>query len=153
MRGLVNAVNGTTAAGIALALLSGARLRRGRDGILIAEGYRRRFPPATCFTVGSVVVTRRSAAWLLHPDRSELFAHESRHADQYARLGPVFWPAYWAACGWSWALTGSYGARNTFERRAGLAPGGYRELPLRPRLRALLATAPKSRTGGSPAPR
>ncbi|WP_306203949.1 hypothetical protein [Actinoplanes sp. RD1] len=156
LRSAVNLLNGTTGAGVLLALLSGTRLRRGRDGILVAEGYRRRVPPATCFTVGSVILTRRPAAWLLHPDRAELFAHESRHADQYALLGPLFWPAYWATCGWSWALTGSYGARNAFERHAGLAHGGYRDLPLRRGLRrvaggglrAWLATAPRPRAGG-----
>ena len=46
-------------------------------------------------------------------------------------------PLYLAAAGVSWALTGDFGARNVFERRAGLADGGYNDKPLRPRLRAL----------------
>ena len=132
VRSVLTAVNGTTGAGLLLALASGAKVKRGRNGVLVAEGYRRSIPPATCFTVGSVILTRRTAEWLLAPEREHLFGHESRHAGQYAVLGPLFWPAYWLSCGWSYALTGSYGARNAFERHAGLVTGGYRELPLRP---------------------
>jgi len=40
-------------------------------------------------------------------------------------------PLYLAAAGVSWALTGDFGARNVFERRAGLADGGYSDKPLR----------------------
>jgi hypothetical protein len=54
-------------------------------------------------------------------------------------------PLYLAAAGVSWALTGDFGARNVFERRAGLADGGYTDKPLRPRLRAL---TPGQRTLG-----
>ena len=131
-RTVLTAINGTTGVGLLLALATGAKVRRGRDGVLIAEGYKRRVPPATCFTVGSVILTRRSADWLLAPERDVLFGHESRHASQYAVLGPLFWPAYWSCCGWSFALTGSYGSRNFFERHAGLHGGGYEEQPLRP---------------------
>ncbi len=155
-RTVLTALNGTTGAGLLIALASGARIRRGRDGILIAEGYRRRIPPTTCFTVGSVIITRRTADWLLAPERSRLFGHESRHATQYAALGPLFWPAYWLSCGWSYALTGSYGARNAFERHAGLATGGYREVPLRPwvaRFTRSAATASTDPPAGSPSPR
>jgi hypothetical protein len=130
-RTLLTVANGTTGAGILIALSGRARLKRGRDGVLIAEGYQRLMPGATCFTVGSVVITRRTAEWLLAEERRDLLGHESRHAGQYAVLGPLFWPAYWVACGWSYALTGSYGARNAFERHAGLAAGGYADRPLR----------------------
>ena len=155
-RTVLTAVNGTTGAGLLLALLTGARIRRGRDGVLIAEGYRRKVPPATCFTVGSVVLTRRTADWLLAPERARLLHHETRHAGQYAVLGPLFWPAYWLSCGWSYALTGSYGARNAFERHAGLASGGYRDLPLRPwaaRLTRSAAAASSDPPGAGPSPR
>ena len=141
-RTLLTAVNGTTGAGLLIALAGGARIRRGRDGVLIAERWRRRLPPATCFTVGSVIMTRRTAEWLLAEERSALFGHESRHAGQYAVLGPLFWPAYWLACGYSWTTTGSWGTRNVFERMAGLADGGYpTELPLRPWLARLTRSA------------
>ena len=155
-RTLLTALNGTTGAGLLVALAGGARVRRGRDGILIAEGYRRRVPPATCFTVGSVIMTRRTAEWLLAPERARLLHHESRHAGQYAVLGPLFWPAYWLSCGWSYALTGSYGARNAFERHAGLAAGGYPERPLRPwaaRFTRPAATASTDPPAGSPSRR
>ncbi|WP_063643092.1 hypothetical protein [Actinoplanes sp. N902-109] len=147
-RTVLTALNGTTVAGLAVAVLSGARIRRGRDGILVAEGYRLRVPPATCFTIGSVIITRRSADWLLHEHRAALFAHESRHAGQYALLGPLFWPAYWAACAVSWALTGSYGSHNPFERHAGLAAGGYRARPFR----WSPATGSRSPGPGTPSP-
>jgi hypothetical protein len=140
-RAVVTAVNGTTGAGLLVALAGGARIRRGRDGVMIAENYRRRVPPATCFTVGSVIMTRRTAEWLLAEERSALFGHERRHAGQYAWLGPLFWPAYWAACGYSYTTTGTWGSRNVFERRAGLTDGGYpTDPPLRPWLARLRPT-------------
>ena len=64
---------------------------------------------------------------------SALFRHEARHATQYAWCGGVLMvPLYLAAAAVSWALTGDFGARNVFERRAGLADGGYTDKPLRP---------------------
>ena len=152
-RTLLTAVNGTTLVGLGIAALTGARIRRGPGGILVAEGYRRKVPPATCFTIGSVIITRRTAEWLLDERRSGLLAHESRHAGQYAVLGPLFWPAYWVFCGYSWAATGTYGARNVFERHAGLERGGYRAAPLRPglqRLRRSAATESPQPPSGSP---
>jgi len=143
-RTVLTAVNGTTGAGLLLALATGAKIKRGRNGVFVAEGYRRRVPPATCFTVGSVILTRRDADWLLHADRGDLFHHESRHAGQYAVLGPLFWPAYWLACGYSYARARDYGTRNAFERHAGLAAGGY--------LTDSAATRSTSRPGGSPSP-
>ena len=97
-RTLLTAVNGTTLVGLGVAVLTGSKVRRGPGGILVAEGYCRKAPPATCFTVGSVIITRRTAEWLLDESRAGLLAHESRHAGQYAVLGPLFWPAYWAFC-------------------------------------------------------
>jgi hypothetical protein len=153
-RTVLTAVNGTTGAGLLIALASGAKIRRGRDGILIAEGYRPKVPPATCFTVGSVILTRETADWLLNPDRADLLGHETRHSGQYAALGPLFWPAYWISCGYSRAVTGTWGARNVFERHAGLAAGGYEDTPLRPWaarwLKRSAATASRYRPPGSP---
>lgn len=155
-RGIVTALNGTTGAGLLVALATGAKIRRGRHGVLIAEGYRLPIPPASCFTIGSVIVTRRSAEWLLDEQRRELFDHEHHHAQQYAVLGPLFWPAYWVACGYSYATTGSWGARNFFEKRAGLKAGGYpTDLPLRPwvrKIRGPSATRSSCRPPGSPSP-
>ncbi|GLY08038.1 hypothetical protein [Actinoplanes sp. NBRC 101535] len=129
---MVNTLNGTTAAGLLIAVAAGSRIRRAPDGILIAENYRFRTPAASCFTVGSVIITRHSAEWLLDDRRSALLAHETHHTAQYAILGPLFWPAYWLACGYSICVTPSFGARNVFEKRAGLREGGYPEdLPLR----------------------
>jgi hypothetical protein len=154
-RTLLTAFNGTTGVGLLIATAAGARVRRGRNGVLIAEGYRRRIPPATCFTIGSVILTRNTADWLLAEEHADLLAHESRHAGQYALLGPLFWPAYWLACGYSYVLTGSYGARNGFEQHAGLAAGGYDARPLRPlltRFRGSAATPPRNPPPGTPSP-
>jgi hypothetical protein len=131
-RTLLTALNGTTLVGLAIAKLTGATIRRGRDGVLIAENYARTIPRNTCFTVGSVIITKRTAEWLLHEKRSALFDHESRHVSQYAVLGPLFWPAYYLCCGYSYAMTGSYGCRNALEKHAGLHAGGYpTDVPLR----------------------
>ncbi|HEX2355161.1 MAG TPA: hypothetical protein VHI50_01705 [Micromonosporaceae bacterium] len=125
-------VNGTTAIALVVAAAARTRLRRASGGILIAEGYRLPVPRQRCFTMGCVIFTRGEASGLLHGDHAALLGHETRHVWQYALLGPLFWPAYWLACGYSWAVTGRYGPRNFFERHAGLAAGGYRDVPLRP---------------------
>jgi hypothetical protein len=132
-RTILTWVNGTTLAGLAIARATGATLRRGPDGVWIAENYPRAFPRNTCFTVGSVIITKRTAEWLLDERRATLFEHESRHVTQYAVLGPAFWPAYYLFCAYSYAMTGSYGCRNALEKHAGLAAGGYHpDRPLRP---------------------
>jgi len=132
-RTILTWVNGTTLAGLMIARATGATLRRGRDGVWIAENYPRAFPRNTCFTVGSVIITKRSAEWLLDERRTELFGHESRHVQQYAALGLLFFPAYYLFCGYSYAMTGSYGCRNALEKHAGLEAGGYHpDRPLRP---------------------
>ena len=85
-------------------------------------------PPAPAFCLGNVIVTRLDGL----DAGSALFRHEARHATQYAWCGGVVMvPLYLAAAAVSWALTGDFGARNVFERRAGLADGGYTDKPLR----------------------
>jgi hypothetical protein len=125
-------VNGSTPLALLLAGAARTRLRRGPGGVLIAEGYRWRVPRQHCFTLGNVIFSRRPADWLLDVRRERLLEHETRHVGQYAVLGPLLLPAYGLASAWSWLTTGAYGCRNVFERHAGLAAGGYRELPLRP---------------------
>ena len=49
------------------------------------------------------------------------------------------------AAAWSWLRTGDHYSRNVFERRAGLADGGYREARLRRTRRQRLVSA--RRTG------
>jgi hypothetical protein len=99
-------------------------------------------PPAPAFCLGNVLVTRREAIDPAGP----LFRHEARHATQFAWCGGVFMlPLYLAAAGVSWALTGDFGARNVFERQAGLAEGGYTDQPLR----AVLRRATPQRAAGT----
>jgi hypothetical protein len=131
VRAVANAVNGSTAAGVLVALAGRAGLRRAGDGLLVAAGYRLPVPAAPAFCLGNVLVTR----W---PDEEfrgagRLFAHEARHATQYAWCGGLLMlPLYGGAALVSWALTGDFGAGNVFERQAGLADGGYSAKGLRP---------------------
>ncbi len=135
-RQVINLVNGSTLAGLGVAALGGARVTRSADGLLLGTGYRLAVPPAPAFCLGNVIVTRLDG---LTPD-SALFRHEARHATQYAWCGGVVMvPLYLAAAGVSWALTGDFGARNVFERRAGLADGGYAGKPVRPGIRRITA--------------
>jgi hypothetical protein len=145
VRQVVNLVNGSTLAGLGAAALGGAAIARSADGLLTGTGYRLPVPPAPAFCLGNVIVTRGDA---IDPD-SALFRHEARHATQFAWCGGVVMvPLYLAAAGVSWALTGDFGARNVFERRAGLAGGGYADQPLRPRLRRLAPLRRLARLSG-----
>src|SRR5215472_11024904 len=126
-----NLLNGSTLAGLLVAAVGRARLTRAEDGLLIAVAYRLPVPPAPAFCLGNVIVTRLDADAV--SGAGPLFAHEARHATQFAWCGGVLMlPVYFAAAGVSWLLTGDFGSRNIFERRAGLAEGGYAERPLRP---------------------
>ena len=153
VRGVVNVVNLSTPAGLALARVAARSVQRGPDDLWLADQYRLPLPKAPAFTLGSVILFRRPL-----PDRPEdrvaaipprLLAHEARHATQYALYGGVLMvPAYLAAAGWSWLRTGDFGSANLFERAAGLVDGGYRERPVRPaseagaQVRAFLARRP-----------
>jgi hypothetical protein len=124
LRRTANLLNGSTLAGLAVALAARTRISRGPRGLIIAAGYRWRLPFAHAYTLGNVVLYRSTAAELL--SRPALLGHEERHCSQYAWcLGLPFIPLYLAAAGWSVLRTGNPGTGNIFERRAGLAAGGY----------------------------
>jgi hypothetical protein len=140
----VNLLNGSTLAGLLVAGLGRARLLGAQDGLVVAVGYRLPVPPAPAFCLGNVIVTRLDAEGVA--GAGSLLAHEARHATQFACCGGVAMvPLYFLAAGVSWLLTGDFGSQNIFERRAGLAAGGYAERPLRPAL-ARLAAARRPRT-------
>ena len=125
-------MNGSTLAGLGVAALGGAAIARSVDGLFTGTGYRLPVPPAPAFCLGNVIVARGDG---IDPG-SPVFRHEARHATQFAWCGGVVMiPLYLAAAGVSWVLTGDFGARNVFERRAGLADGGYTDKPLRPAFR------------------
>jgi hypothetical protein len=93
--------------------------------LVLAEGYRLRFPVAGAFTVGDVVLTGGRFAHLLQHQPSVL-DHEAHHAEQYAAcLGLPFLPLYGFAALWSYARTADWAAANIFEVDAGLEAGGY----------------------------
>ena len=128
LRARINLANGSTLAGLAVAALGRARVARSADHLFVGTGYRLPVPPAPAFCLGNVIITRLDE---LDPG-SALFRHEARHATQYACCGGVVMvPLYLLAAAASWVLTGDFGARNVFERRAGLADGGYTDKPLR----------------------
>ncbi|UFU05956.1 hypothetical protein [Ruania halotolerans] len=131
VRHVANWLNLSTPLGLAVAAVGGARRRPGPALLTLAEGYRWRFPTGGAFTVGDVVITRTTIARLRarHPF---LLRHEEKHARQWAYcLGLPFLPLYGLTMGWSWLRTGDRAARCFFERQAGLADGGYRDVPPR----------------------
>ena len=125
LRRLVNAINLSTLAGLLLAKSEGAMMEKGPDGLVLARGATGTFPRAGAVTVGNVIILRTDRV------TPELLAHEARHASQWACCVLVFLPLYLIAVAWSYARTGDHYSRNVFERRAGLADGGYVERPLR----------------------
>jgi len=147
VRQAVNLINGATLAGFGVAALGGASIARSVDGLFTGTGYRLPVPPAPAFCLGNVIVTRRDA---IDPG-SRVFRHEARHATQFAWCGGVIMiPLYLTAAGVSWVLTGDFGARNVFERLAGLADGGYADAPLRPALRRVSGSSRRARAPGRP---
>ena len=143
LRAWINLANGSTLAGLGVAALGGARLARGADRLFVGTGYRLPVPPAPAFCLGNVIITRLQGL----DSSSALFRHEARHATQYACCGGVVMvPLYLVAAAASWALTGDSGSRNVFERRAGLADGGYTDKPLRPALGRALQRAQPARS-------
>ena len=132
----VNLVNGSTLAGLLVAAAGRAQPARAADGLIVATGYRLPVPPGPAFCLGNVIVTRLDADGVR--GAGILLEHEARHATQFACCGGVVMlPLYFVAAGVSWVLTGDFGSRNVFERRAGLAEGGYAERPLRPAITRL----------------
>jgi hypothetical protein len=130
LRFVINVINLSTLLGLLIAVTGRARFSRGPDGLILGRGYRLPIPPAPAFTVGNVVLLRLDDERLAR--RPHLLVHEARHATQYAWcLGPIMIVLYALASAWSWLRTGDPASRNVFERRAGLADGGYRERPLR----------------------
>jgi len=124
LRRAANLLNGSTLAGLAVALAARTRISRGPRGMVIAADYRWRLPFAHAYTLGNVVLCRSTAEELV--SRPALLGHEERHCTQYAWcLGLPFIPLYLAAAGWSVLRTGNPGTANIFEMHAGLAAGGY----------------------------
>jgi hypothetical protein len=120
----VNAANGSTALGLAVAAAARTELSRGPRGLIIAGGYRWRLPFAGAFTLGNVILCRCTGGDLL--SRPELLEHEEKHCSQYAwSMGIPFLPLYFLAAAWSLLRTGNPGTGNIFERHAGLVAGGY----------------------------
>lgn len=134
LRTFANWVNGSTPLGLAVARFGSCTVQPATRGLYVASGYTYGFPTGAAFTIGSVVITRHSSHWL--QQRPRLLVHEERHASQFALCGglPLI-PCYVLAMAYSRWRTGDRATANVFERRAGLADGGYppvdRSLPTR----------------------
>lgn len=144
LRAVANALNLSSATGLLLAALTATDVQKGPDGLLLGTNYRPRLPLAGAFTVGNVIFYRAERPFI--DSRPKLLAHEAAHATQYAWcLGLPFLPLYAACTAYSLWRTGDPGSRNVFERRAGLADGGYRELPILDRSAVRLLLQPLAR--------
>lgn len=124
VRRAVNWVNLSTPLGLLIGTVGGARLTRGPRGIYVAGEFRLSLLQANAMTIGSVVISKRAAPWVL--ERPRLLAHEERHAWQYAVcLGLPMLPLYVLGAAYSWVVCRNPGTLNPFERLADLADGGY----------------------------
>ncbi len=125
LRRLANLVNLSTPLGLLIARIGRAEISRGPHGLVLAERYRFRFPLASAFTVGNVLITAHRWNDLL--DRNpRLMTHEQRHSWQWmACCGLPFLPLYALGMAWSWLRARDRYSRNVFERAAGLVDGGY----------------------------
>jgi hypothetical protein len=131
VRRVLNYLNLATPLGLLISVVGGATRQSGPNGLVLAFGYRYRFPIAGAFTVGNVVLTKHD---FLH-DR--LIRHEGRHATQWAWcVGLPMLPLYLLAMLASVLVCGHQASYNLFERLAGLDDGGYPHAPLRWRRRA-----------------
>lgn len=142
-----NFVNLTTPAGLLVAKIGRAKIRRGPGGLFLCEGYQLKFPIAGAFTIGNVLTT--GSTWDTMVSRfPHLLEHEEGHTWQYlACIGLPFYPLYGVCTLYSVLRTGDRAAQNYFERAAGLTIGGYTDYPVRPigeNLRAVVGRLTRS---------
>ncbi|MDP9849054.1 hypothetical protein [Streptosporangium lutulentum] len=122
VRRTLNYANLSTPLGLLVARLGRARVTAGPDGLILAYGYRIRFPIAGAFTVGNVVLTKHGEGYLT----GCLLDHEARHASQYMLcVGLPMLPLYLLAAAASVLICGNPGSWNVFERLANLEDGNY----------------------------
>lgn len=130
LRAVLNWINLSTLSGLLIAVIGRAQLTAGPRLTIVATDYRWSFPSASAFTLGNVIVSRKSAETLER--QPALMRHEDRHCSQYAVLvGLPLLPVHLLASAISFALTGGPAQLNPFERLAGLRDGGYAERRLR----------------------
>ncbi|SEG98817.1 hypothetical protein SAMN05444920_11261 [Nonomuraea solani] len=124
-RRVANYINLSTPLGLLISIIGGAVRRPGPDGLILAFGYRYRFPIAGAFTVGNVVLTRQDSLG------ERLILHEGRHATQWAWcVGLPMLPLYLVSMLLSMIICGHQASYNIFERLADLDDGGYPRKPL-----------------------
>ncbi|MCL1922669.1 MAG: hypothetical protein FWG15_02160 [Propionibacteriaceae bacterium] len=125
VRAAINWINLSTLFGLFIAYLGRAKVTKGPQQLILADGYRFSFPIASAFTVGNVIIT--ASTFTRFTSRlPQGLAHEARHSTQWAITGPLFLPLYILAMGISWLRTRDRAAWNPFEVLAGLEDGGYK---------------------------
>ncbi|MFC4012269.1 hypothetical protein ACFOY2_33895 [Nonomuraea purpurea] len=123
-RRAANYINLATPLGLLISVIGGATRQSGPNGLILAFGYRYRFPIAGAFTVGNVVLTKRDSL------SERLILHEDRHATQWAWCaGLPMLPLYLLAMLVSVVVCGHQASCNVFERLANLEDGGYPRIP------------------------
>ncbi|MDR2723172.1 MAG: hypothetical protein LBB54_05555 [Cellulomonadaceae bacterium] len=85
----------------------------------VCTGQARRWAVKGGTTYGNTFVTPFTREYIDSPRGQALLRHESIHRNQWALLGFIIMPI---AYGIAYAIQGEH---NTFEKRAGLADGGY----------------------------
>jgi hypothetical protein len=126
-----NTVNLSTVAGVVVGVIGRARFSRGPRGLFYATGYMLKFPVASAFTIGNLILTKHDRAYF--DERPILVKHEERHSWQYFCLfGLPMLPLYVLGVAWSFLRTGCPASRNPFERLASLKDGNYDEKPVKP---------------------
>jgi RHS repeat-associated protein len=121
-----NWANGSTKAGLLYAQYYGGHCSPAKGGMILCVSLTGGVA-GHAFTVGNVIMTEDTQLRF----KGEL-AHETKHADQWAMLGPInFAVAYIANFELSKAVSGNQ-CLNIFEREAGFRGGNYRECLPRP---------------------
>jgi hypothetical protein len=126
-----------TAAGCLVGVATGGSCRWDAEHVaVLCTGSSAPKLGSTAFAVGSAVITSLSAEEFRGRHGGRLMAHETKHSDQWALLGPVvFLAAYgeeFIRSRWrSRRRGGDPGSYNLFERWAVLADGGYPPRPPR----------------------
>ncbi|MCL1907128.1 MAG: hypothetical protein FWG08_04345 [Propionibacteriaceae bacterium] len=132
VRLVVNWINLSTPFGLLISVIGRAKLSKGPQGLILADGYKFSFPIASAFTVGNVIITASNFTRFTARLPQGL-VHEARHSTQWAFFGPLFLPLYTLSMGISWLWSRDRAALNLFEMHAGLDDGGYKRFVRKPR--------------------
>lgn len=111
-----------TSLALTVAKTAGAECRTASNGLIVCRSQALNVQGGT--TYGEVFITSSKISRVLSDE--DLLAHEQRHSEQWASLGPVlFGASYLLEVVKSEMETGTYGCGNRYEIEAGLKEGNY----------------------------